>query len=806
MTLPLRWQALRHWLHTHALQTSVVLGVAIALTVPAIFGSLFELQQGRQQAQDQLQTDTDRLADVLAVALRNPLWELSIPTAESIVRAMALDERIVSIVVTDAATRQPFVALHKMAGQVPGTVIMQKNILRGERMIGTVDIVMTIEPYLVQSRDKFRRNLFQLAAILLIAMTIIIWMLRRNLLRPLRSLKDEARRLADEQLLLPINFTSGNELGQVAGAMEHMRQRLLASFDELQEQHRHALEIIQASPVPLALNNGKDQIVFLNQAFIHTFGYTDKEIHTAADWRHLAFPDAQYRHWVVSQWKARMTHARETGTSFEPLEVDIACLDDTVRTTICSANPIEDNFSGRHLIVMYDITERKKSEEKIQTLAFFDQLTGLPNRTLLLDRLHQAQVASDRNRSHGAVLFIDLDHFKVLNDTLGHDVGDQLLKEVARRLLTCVRDGDTVARLGGDEFVVMLTGLDEAADAAANHAEDIGEKILATLAQTYRLKNIEYPGAASIGCTLFLGRNTDIEELLKQADMSMYKAKESGRNALRFFDPAMQAAVVARSLLDANLRTALAEAQFLLHFQAQVLDDGRVTGAEVLLRWPHPERGMISPTVFIPLAEETGLILPIGEWVLEGACRQLVSWAKNPALNRLSLAVNVSARQFRQDNFAEQVIAILARTGANPQRLKLELTESLLITDVDAIIEKMFMLKARGVSFSLDDFGTGYSSLSYLKRLPLDQLKIDQSFVRDILVDPNDAAIANTVVALARSLGLGVIAEGVETEAQREFLAHSGCRAYQGYLFSRPVPVDDFVHFVAAQTSGRHTL
>ena len=442
-----------------------------------------------------------------------------------------------------------------------------------------------------------------------------------------------------------------------------------------------------------------------------------------------------------------------------------------------------------------DITERKAAEDEIQQLAFSDSLTGLPNRRLLLDRLHQVLAAGARNRRQGALMLIDLDNFKTLNDTLGHDIGDLLLKQVAQRLATCVREGDTVARLGGDEFVVMLEGLSETPEEAATQTEVVGEKILATLNQPYRLAGYEYLSTPSIGITLFGNREISSDDLLKQADLAMYQAKAAGRNTLRFFDPQMQAVVIARAALESDLRQAVWQQQFLLYYQAQVDASGRCIGAEALLRWQHPERGMVSPAEFIPLAEESGLILPLGHWVLHTACRQLVAWAAQPALSHLTLAVNVSARQFGLPNFVEEVLALVDHTGADPYKLKLELTESLLLENAEDIIDKMMALKARGVGFSLDDFGTGYSSLSYLKRLPLDQLKIDQSFVRDILTDPNDAAIARMIVALARSMGLAVIAEGVETQAQRDCLGNNGCRSYQGYLFSRPLPPEAFDEF-----------
>ena len=457
------------------------------------------------------------------------------------------------------------------------------------------------------------------------------------------------------------------------------------------------------------------------------------------------------------------------------------------------------NESGQvtHYVISFaDITQRKKFEQTIHRLAFYDPLTDLPNRRLLIDRLQQRMVTSSRNVLYGALLLIDLDDFKTLNDTRGHDVGDLLLLEVAKRLSTCMREGDTVARLGGDEFVVLLGGLHLEVQEAAAQTETVGRKILAVLGGPYCLGHVEHRSTASVGATLFRGNETSADEIFKQADLAMYKSKEMGRNAFHFFDPEMQTAIVERSALEAGLRAAIVESQLVLHYQAQVAEDGRVMGAEALVRWIHPQRGMISPAEFIPLAEETGLILSLGSWVLDCACRQLAAWASQPDMAHLTLAVNVSAHQFREADFVETVVAAIEKTGACPRHLKLELTESLLVSNVDDIIEKMYTLKAKGVGFSLDDFGTGYSSLSYLKRMPLDQLKIDQSFVRNILIDPNDAAIARTIVALAQSLGLGVIAEGVETGSQRDFLSSAGCHAFQGYFFSRPLPIEGFEKYL----------
>ncbi|WP_366145437.1 EAL domain-containing protein [Candidatus Accumulibacter sp. ACC007] len=449
-----------------------------------------------------------------------------------------------------------------------------------------------------------------------------------------------------------------------------------------------------------------------------------------------------------------------------------------------------------YVCMQYDITKRKLAEERIEELAFFDSLTGLPNRTLLRDHLQQAMTAGQRNRTFGALLFVDLDHFKTLNDTQGHRQGDLLLQAVAQRLTASVRESDTVARLGGDEFVVIMGSLNRNMAEAATQTESVGEKILAALNQPYRLDDADHHSTASIGATLFWGVETSIDDLLMQADLAMYKAKTAGRNALHFFDPEMQTLVSARALLEASLRKAIRESGFVLYYQAQVAADGRVTGCEALLRWRHPERGMLAPAAFLALAEETHLIVPLGYWVIETACMQLAAWATRPEMAPLTVAVNVSAQQFREAHFVDRVLAIIARTGADPKRLQLELTESLLVDHAEDSIDKMVALKERGVGFSLDDFGTGYSSLSCLKRLPLDQLKIDQSFVRDILSDPTDAEIARSVVALARSRALAVIAEGVETQAQKEFLEDCGCYLYQGHFFSRPLPLEGFEEFV----------
>jgi len=434
----------------------------------------------------------------------------------------------------------------------------------------------------------------------------------------------------------------------------------------------------------------------------------------------------------------------------------------------------------------------KHSKAEIEHLAFYDHLTNLPNRLLLTDRINHALINSQRKQTFGVLLFLDLDNFKNINDTQGHDVGDLLLKQVALRLTSHVRAHDTVARLGGDEFVVLLEDLSKNSLEAAELAKRIGKTLSSQLALPYELASQSHKSSASIGATLFGADSASAAELLKQADIAMYRAKAQGRNDLCFFDPQMQADISAHAALEADLQQAVVQHQFVLFYQPQVTAHGVVMGAEVLIRWQHPTRGMVPPVQFIPVAEESDVINDIGLWVLQTACQQLSQWQQDPSTAQLQLAVNVSARQFRQTDFVALVKAVIGQTGIQPHGLKLELTESLVLDNIDDTIAKMTALKALGVRFSMDDFGTGQSSLSYLTRLPLDQLKIDQSFVRNIGIKPSDGMIVQTIIGMATNLGLEVIAEGVETPDQQAFLAHHGCTLYQGYLFGKPSPLPGF--------------
>jgi diguanylate cyclase (GGDEF)-like protein/PAS domain S-box-containing protein len=493
---------------------------------------------------------------------------------------------------------------------------------------------------------------------------------------------------------------------------------------------------------------------------------------------------------------AALTTANEMGSSYG-CEISLPLADGVFWFELSVAKkPVPAGEMPRYIVLSRDITERKRAVEEIHNLAFYDPLTHLPNRRLLQDRLQQAQAASSRGEKFGAVIFIDLDNFKTLNDTKGHDVGDLLLQKVAQRLQDDVRDGDTVARLGGDEFVVVLESLGADASEAAAQAGLVAEKLRSSLGLPYQLKGREYHSTVSIGVTMFRGHGERVEDVLMHADTALYQSKSAGRDTIRFFDPDMQAVLEARSELIASLRHALDNHQLRLYYQPQVDSTQQVIGVEALLRWESPEHGLVSPAQFIPLAEETGLIVPIGLWVLQTACEQVKAWSENPATSGLQVAVNVSARQFRQPDFIEQVQQAIRASGIDPANLKIELTESLVLDSVSDSITKMHALKAIGISLSMDDFGTGYSSLSYLKQLPLDQLKIDQSFVRDLVTDPNDAAIVQAIITMGHAFGLNVIAEGVETEAQHEYLDAHGCHAFQGYLFSRPVPIEQLEVFL----------
>lgn len=586
---------------------------------------------------------------------------------------------------------------------------------------------------------------------------------------------------------LTISAVKSDERGIVTnyvGSFVDISERKQYEYLILENEQR-LIDILNVSPIAvrIARKQGRE-VVFYNQSYADLI----KNIH--------AMGDDPKKYYVRTDDYEKVLEELAQGKSVINRQIELRIPDNATLWTLASYMPIQ--YKGEDAVLgwFYDITSLKDAEEKIRLLAFHDPLTRLPNRQLLLDRLQQALASGTRTSTHGALLFIDLDNFKALNDTLGHAMGDLLLQQVAQRLTECVREGDTVARLGGDEFVVMLEDLSEQIIEAAEQVEIVGEKILASLGQPYQLLTHTFRSSASIGSTVFSGHQQETEELLKQADIAMYQAKKSGRNTLRFFDPQMQETINHRVALEGELHKALEDRQFQLHYQIQVDAARRPLGAEALIRWSHPERGIVSPAQFIPLAEETGLILRIGRWVLDTACAQLKLWEGDAATQKLILAVNVSARQFHQTDFVEQVRSFVLKHAIDPKLLKLELTESLLLGEIEDSVVTMKGLNEIGVKLSLDDFGTGYSSLQYLKLLPLNQIKIDQSFVRDIATDQNDAAIVQTIIAMAGTMGFDVIAEGVETESQLEFLELRGCHAFQGYLFGRPAPIGQFEDLV----------
>ncbi|MBS7662099.1 EAL domain-containing protein [Pseudomonas lalucatii] len=580
----------------------------------------------------------------------------------------------------------------------------------------------------------------------------------------------------------------GRKIRREMEAHAEEREGYLEELRESERRFRQQASLLDKAQDAIVVHGMDDRILYWNKSAERLFGLT-AETAPGESARGLIYQGEGTRDAAIQallatgDWAGEVTLRRRDGSSM----------------TLESRATLVRDEAGRPqsvLSINTDITQRKTTEQEVNRLAFYDQLTGLANRRLMLDRLQCALAGNARSLRTSAIILIDLDNFKVLNDTLGHDRGDMLLQQVALRLSDCVRESDTVARLGGDEFVVLLEDLDETPAEAVVQAQAIGDKILGALNISYRLDGYEHHSTPSVGIALFQGQLSSADDVMKRADLAMYRAKAAGRNTMRFFDPEMQAVATARARLEADLRQGLQRREFLLHFQPQVNTEGRILGAEALVRWHHPERGSVLPADFISVAEESGLILPLGRWVLEAACAQLVAWAGHPETAGLSMAVNVSARQFHHPDFVAEVLSVLRGTGADPRRLKLELTEGLLIEDLENTVAKMVELKGHGLGLALDDFGTGYSSLSYLKSLPLEELKIDQSFVRDVLVDPNDASIACAIVSLGQSLGLGVVAEGVETEAQRSFLVKHGCHVHQGDLFSRPLPAGPFMAFV----------
>jgi len=606
------------------------------------------------------------------------------------------------------------------------------------------------------------------------------------------TLKDGQRREGEEWFIradgtgFPVFFTATpvEVSGQRVGAVVAFRD---ITADREAEQQMRIAAIAFETQEAITVTDSSGRILRVNGAFSRITGYSAEEVigKTPAVLKSGRHDNSFYQEMWRSMtdkghWHGEIWNRRKSGDIY-PEWLSISAVRGQQGETT-------------HFVASFiDISERKAAEDHIQLLAFYDPLTQLPNRSLLHDRLSGALLSAERHNRHATLLFIDLDNFKTLNDSMGHDVGDLLLREVAQRLRLSVRASDTVARLGGDEFVVLLEELAYDLNEATRQIDHIGRQILQSIGQPFEFGSVVHHCTASIGAVPFFDHDWTADSVLKAADLSMYKAKEAGKNRLCFFDTAMQVEVEQRAILEREMREALVQRQFTLHYQPQVDRDGQKLGAEALIRWQHPERGLVQPGEFIRLAEDTHLIVPIGRWVLDEACRQLAAWQNEAATARLSLAVNVSPLQFRDPGFISGVAAALENSGAPARQLKLEITESLFLADIANTIERLATLKRElGVSLSLDDFGTGYSSLNYLKRLPIDQVKIDRSFVSDVHCNPSDAAIAAAVIALGHTFGLEVVAEGVETTEQRDALIALGYDRFQGYLYGRPVPITDF--------------
>jgi diguanylate cyclase (GGDEF)-like protein/PAS domain S-box-containing protein len=547
--------------------------------------------------------------------------------------------------------------------------------------------------------------------------------------------------------------------------------------------------VFQMSPDFVTISRLSDgAYVDANKTFFDVMGFEREEV--------IGRTSLELNIWADARDRQNFVEVIRQNSNCRNLEAKFRKKNGEILSSLVSSSAIEADGVPCLVSITRDISDAKEAAERIRDLAFYDPLTHLPNRRLLLDRLSQTPAVRFRRRKR-ALLFVDLDDFKTLNDIFGHQTGDLLLQEVARRLVACTREADTISRLGGDEFVVLLEYLSDVSEEAAAQAEVVGDKVLAAIGHPFVLAEREFHKTSSIGIAVFEAVPEDPNEVLEQAEIAMHQAKVAGSNTTRFFSPTLQAAAHSRAALEAELRQAIKMRQFELYYQPQV-EHGRLIGVEALLRWNHPKRGVLGPAEFICVAEETGLIHPLGGWAFESACTQIAAWAHDQEMAHISVAVNISARQFRQPDFVAHVLTVLERTGADPRNLKLELTESMLVDDLEDVIAKMTALRSRGLSFSMDDFGTGYSSLAYLKRLPLEQLKIDRGFTRDVLVDVVSGAIAQTVISLGKAMGLSVIAEGVETEGQLEFLTGLGCFSFQGYLFSRPLPLEEFHNWLRA--------
>ena len=693
----------------------------------------------------------------------------------------------------------------------------------GEPTNWVLELEQSVEPMQQALNESSTKRLVLLLKFLLIG-SVIAELLSRQIAKANEQLLDLTYDLPDKLAsneLISWPESSSEEIQHLIGNFKSMAESLKKQFFEIKMLNQSLeLKVKERTQELNAINDNllatqnelsiaasafesqegiyvtdENQIILrVNTAFTEITGYALEDVigRTPAFFESEEQDSQYYSEMLASieatgQWQGEILNRHKLGQR-QPLLMSITMIKNK-----------EGNITN-YVCNITDISRRKAAEEEIRNLAFFDSLTQLPNRRLLMDRLTQALLSFKRSGSIGAVMFIDLDDFKNLNDTLGHALGDKLLVQVADRLSSCVRERDTVARIGGDEFVVLIENLSENRALAAKLTKGVVEKIIKLLNEPYLLLDMWHHSTSSIGISIFDKNSTTMDELLRHADLAMYQAKAAGRNTWRFFDPAMQAVLSARTALELDLRVGIEQEQFFLCYQPQVHVDGEVQGVEALVRWHHPTQGLLSPASFISVAEGNQMIIPLGILILKSACKQLRTWSSIPERRDLTISVNVSTLQFRQSDFVSQVLAVLENTGAPANRLKIEITESLLMQDSDQMSQKMALLKNHGVSFSLDDFGIGYSSLSYLKRLPINQIKIDQTFVRDVFTDEHDAAIVKTIIALGRSLSFEVIAEGVETVEQKNYLTEQGCLYFQGYLFSRPLSIEGLEQYIDTVT------
>jgi diguanylate cyclase (GGDEF)-like protein/PAS domain S-box-containing protein len=732
-----------------------------------------------QLSSDSMVTVVDRQGTVLAGYPEPEVWP-GINSEDAPIVRRALEMKLGGLEETigiDGRRRIYAYTPLGLAGQEPSAYVL----------IGTPR-----ETVFAASQYELNRNLFGFGVAAFLALLVAWWGSELFLMRRVERLMGATQRLAAGDLTARTGDLSGpTELNQLAHVFDDMASSLQKRQTETEHAQQELLDsearyrlIVETAEEGILILDPNGGVVFANAKISGMLGYSVDEMRGQPV---FDFMDEEARALARHNLQRRRQGIREQH-DFRFMRKDGSEL-----WAIVAANPIFES-DGRYLgalAMVTDITERKRAEDHLVYLAHHDSLTGLPNRTLFNDRLQQSLIDADRRERLVAILFMDLDRFKNINDTLGHEAGDALLRAVSARLKECVRSGDTVARLGGDEFIVLLPDIAHVDDVAR-----IAQKILDIFTQPFGIDGRELFVTTSIGITLYPFDDKGVEGLVKNADVAMYRAKEQGRNSYQFYAAEMTAKAHENLALENALRGALERNELVLHYQPVVdLDSGEVSGMEALLRWKHPQQGLIMPWRFIPLAEESGLIVPIGEWALRTACAQAKTWQQQGYLP-LRVAVNLSARQFYQRNLAEVIGRALKDTGLDPAWLELELTESLLMQNAEPTYATLNTLSAMDVRLSIDDFGTGYSSLSYLKRFPIDTLKIGRSFVRDVPADPDDAAIVSAIIAMAHTLEMRVIAEGVETEAQRAFLEAQGCDAFQGYVYGPPLPPEEFTCYL----------